>query len=117
MKINVAYILQNATGINIEAPMINFPGGPYRPPRRAHDVNSVCPWCGAEKSFACEFGKGDFCPWEKHQDDIAEMPIAPPPPPSPPGIVWPWQYKAYAAALERGESEEAAAEIGRSTIR
>lgn len=99
--------------------MTNFPGGPYRPPRRAHDVNSVCPWCGAEKSFACEFGKGDFCPWEKHQDDIVEpeMPIAPPPPPNPPGIVWPWQYKAYAAALERGESEEAAAEIGRSTIR
>jgi len=42
--------------------MINFPGGPYRPPRRAHDVHTICPWCGAEKSSACEFEAG-FCPW------------------------------------------------------
>lgn len=31
-------------------------------PRKAHDVHSICPWCGAEKSSACEFEAG-FCPW------------------------------------------------------
>lgn len=36
---------------------------PYRPPRRAHDVHSICPWCGVEKSDACEFGDAGICPW------------------------------------------------------
>lgn len=31
-------------------------------PRRAHDIHTTCPWCGAEKSSACEFGAG-ICPW------------------------------------------------------
>lgn len=35
---------------------------PYRPPRVAHDVHSICPWCGAEKSSACEFEEA-WCPW------------------------------------------------------
>lgn len=50
--------------------MTNFPGGPYRPPRHAHDIHTTCPWCGAYSSRSCELEEEmGSCPWEDSEPD------------------------------------------------
>ena len=39
----------------------------YRGPQRAHDVHSICPFCGAHRSVFCEWSedRNGPCPWEE----------------------------------------------------
>lgn len=72
---------------------------PYHARRRAHDVHTICPWCGAEKSSACEFEAG-FCPWEGPAE--AADPAFPLRTPAS-RAMWPWEYKAQQDALKAEE--------------
>jgi len=43
---------------------------PYHHPRRAHDIHTICPWCGAYSSRSCELEEEmGSCPWEDSEPD------------------------------------------------